>query len=114
VRTVLVVEDEPLIRLLLTEAIEGAGFSVIEAGTADEALDIISDQAINVLFTDIQMPGEVSGLDLAHVVAACFPQAGILIASGRLTPDDISLPPSAEFFAKPYDLDQIIDRLERL
>lgn len=113
-RTVLVVEDEPLIRLMLTDALEDAGFSVIEAGTADEALGIITDQTIHLLFTDIQMPGTASGLDLAHVVADRFPQAGILIASGRLTLADIELPPSAEFFAKPYDLEAVIDRLGHL
>jgi len=113
-RTVLVVEDEPLIRLMLIDALEGAGFSVIEAGTADEALDIISDQTIHLLFTDIQTPGKLSGLDLAHVVADRFPQAGILIASGRLTLTDIELPPSAEFFNKPYDLDKVINRLSEL
>lgn len=113
-RTVLVVEDEPLIRLMLIDALEDAGFSVIEAGTADEALDIITDRTIHLLFTDIQMPGKSSGVDLAHAFADRFPQAGILIASGRLTPADVELPPSAEFFAKPYDLDQVISRLEQL
>lgn len=113
-RTVLVVEDEPLIRLTLIDALEDAGFSVIEAGTADEALDIISEQSIQLLFTDIQMPGKHSGVDLAHAVADRFPQAGIIIASGRLTPADIELPASAEFFPKPYDLSMIVDRLNAL
>lgn len=113
-RTVLVVEDEPLIRLTLIDALEDAGFMVLEAGTADEALDIINDKTINLLFTDIQMPGENSGLDLAHAVADRFPEAGIVIASGRLTPADVDLPASAEFFAKPYDLSAIVDRLNSL
>ncbi|MFP3541695.1 response regulator, partial [Pseudomonas sp. SIMBA_044] len=75
-RTVHVVEVEPPVRLTLIDALEYAGFSVIEAATADEALEIISDQSINLLFTDIQMPGEHSGVDLAHVVADRFPDAG--------------------------------------
>ena len=109
-RTVLVLEDEPLIRLTLIDALEDAGFQVIDARTADEALGIITEQTIHLLFTDIQMPGKLSGIDLAPVVADRFPKAGIIVASSRLTPDDIELPASAEFFAKPYDFSAIIHR----
>lgn len=111
VRTVLVVEDEPLIRLTLIEALEDAGFKVIEAENADAALDLITEHTIHLLFTDIQMPGENTGVDLAHAVAERFPHAGIIVASGRLTPADIELPASADFFAKPYDFSAIIRRL---
>lgn len=112
--TVLVVEDEPLIRLTLIDALEDAGFKVIEAETADEAMDLISEHTVHLLFTDIQMPGELTGIDLAHVVAERFPNAGIIVASGRLTPDDIDLPASAEFFSKPYDFSSIVTRLHAL
>lgn len=113
-RTGLVVEDEPLTRLVLIDALEDAGFSVVEASTADEALGILNDRSIHLLFTDIQMPGKISGLDLARVVADRFPRDGILIAFGRLTLADIELPPSAEFFAKPYNLGEVIDHLGQL
>lgn len=113
-RTVLVVEDEPLIRLTLIDALEDAGFSIIEAETADEAMVLISEHTVHLLFTDIQMPGELTGIDLAHVVADRFPEAGIIVASGRLTADDIDLPESAEFFSKPYDFSAIIGRLNAL
>lgn len=110
-RTVLVVEDDPLIRLTLIEALEDAGFNVIEAETADTALGLITEHTIHLLFTDIQMPGQNTGVDLAHAVAERFPHAGIIVASGRLTPADIELPASADFFGKPYDFSAIIRRL---
>lgn len=113
-RRVLVVDDEPLIRMTVIDALEDAGFEVIEAGTADEALDIINDQAIHFLFTDIQMPGRNSGVDLAREVATRFPQAGIVVASGRVMEDEIDLPSSAEFFSKPYDLARIVQRFRAL
>jgi two-component system cell cycle response regulator CpdR len=114
VRKVLVVEDEVLIRLTLIDALEDAGFEVVEAGSADEAMEIVNEQAIHLLFTDIQMPGELSGIDLAHEVARRFPTAGIIVASGRLTPSDITLPRDAEFYSKPYDFATIVTRLSAM
>lgn len=113
-RKVLVVDDEVLIRMMVTDALEDAGFEVIEAGTVDEALDKIDDGTIHFLFTDIQMPGLLTGVDLAHEVAARFPHAGIVVASGRITPGEIDLPSSAQFFSKPYDLDLIVARFESM
>lgn len=110
----MVVDDEALIRLTVIDALEDAGFEVIEAGTADEAMDIIDDLTIHFLFTDIQMPGLNSGVDLAREVANRFPEAGIIVASGRVNPDDIDLPPSAEFLGKPYDLNKIVERFKAL
>ncbi|TCQ96345.1 response regulator [Neorhizobium sp. JUb45] len=112
--TVLVVEDEPLIRLTVIDALEDAGFHVIEAETADDALAVIENRHVHLLFTDVQMPGTLSGVDLAHAVAERFPDAGIIVSSGRLTPADLTLPASAEFFAKPYDFSIIIARLRAL
>jgi CheY-like chemotaxis protein len=113
-RKVLVVDDEVLIRMTVVDALEDAGFVVIEAGTADEALEIIEQQAIHLLFTDIQMPGQRSGVDLAHEVATRFPDAGIIVASGRIRSDEINLPASAEFLSKPYDLDVVVERFKAL
>lgn len=113
-RKVLVVDDEILIRMTVIDALEEAGFVVIEAGTADEAMDLIEDQTIHFLFTDIQMPGEHSGVDLALKVAARFPDAGIIVASGRIRTDEIELPPTAEFLTKPYEIDLLVKRLKAL
>ena len=113
-RKVLVVDDEVLIRLTVTDALEDAGFEVIEASTADEAMDKMDDSAIHFLFTDIQMPGRLTGVDLANEVAARFPEAGIVVASGRIKPCDVDLPPSAQFYSKPYDLNLIVARFEAM
>lgn len=108
---ILVVEDEPLIRLSVIDALEDAGFDVVEASSADDAVQIIDGQDIHFLFTDIQMPGTLSGVDLAHAVAERFPEAGIIVASGRIRPEDVDLPSGAEFFSKPYSFDTIVCRL---
>ena len=108
---VLVVEEEPLIRLTIIDALEDAGFEVVEASNADEAVRIIDGRTIHFLFTDIQMPGRLSGVDLAHAVAERFPAAGIIVASGRIRPEDIDLPAGAYFFAKPYSFDNVVSQL---
>lgn len=77
---------------------------------SDEALDIISDQAINLLITDNQKPGKHSGVDVAQVVADPLPKAGITIPPGKLAPAEIDLPALAQFFPKPYDLSVVVDR----
>lgn len=110
----LVVEDEALIRLTIIDALEDAGFEVVEAASADDAMSILNGQTIHFLFTDVQMPGQMSGVDLAHVVAERFPDAGIIVASGRLTPGDVDLPERAEFFSKPYSFSDIVTRLNAM
>lgn len=107
-RKVLVVEDEVLVRLTLVDALLEAGFDVIDTGSADHAIEIINEQTIHLLFTDIQLPGKLTGLDLAHRVAERFPNAGIIVASGRIQPAGTDLPPGAKFFSKPFGFGQII------
>jgi len=111
---ILVVEDEALIRMTVIEALEDAGFQVLEAASADEAVEMLNDNVIHFLFTDIQMPGTLSGVDLAHAVADRYPEAGIIVASGRVQPTEIKLPPNAEFFAKPFGLSDLVARVEQL
>lgn len=111
---VLVVEDEGLIRMTILDALKDAGSEVIEAASADEAMDILDMQKIHFLFTDIQMPGKLTGVDLAHAMAKRCPEAGIIVASGRLAATDVDLPPQAEFHPKPYDLEIIVDRLKAM
>jgi len=108
VRKVLVVEDEVLIRLTLVDALRDAGFEVFDTGSADHAIQIINEQTIHLLFTDVQMPGKLTGLDLARRFSARFPNAGIIVASGRIQPASADLPPGAKFFSKPFGFDQII------
>lgn len=107
-RKVLVVEDEVLIRLTLVDALHEAGFDVLDTGSAEHAIEIINEQTIHLLFTDIQLPGKLTGLDLAHRVFERFPDAGIIVASGRIQPMSTDLPPAAKFFSKPFGFDEII------
>ncbi len=100
---VLIVEDEPLVRMDAADVLEHAGFEVIEAAdarSAQQALDRRSD--IRVLFTDVQMPGAMNGLELAWLVHQRQPQICLVITSGHLQPEQQSLPDKAVFIAKPY------------
>ena len=81
---VLIVEDEPLVRFCAVQTVEEAGFDVIEAANADEAIAILeSRQDIRVVFTDIHMPGSMDGLKLAHAVRDRWPPIKIIVTSGR-------------------------------
>jgi CheY-like chemotaxis protein len=109
---ILIVEDEPLVRLCAVEVLEDAGYQVVEAANADEAIAILeSRRDIRVIFTDIHMPGSMDGLKLAHAVRHRWPPIRIIVTSGheKIGPQD--LPDGGLFFAKPYDPDEIKDTL---
>ncbi len=98
---VLVVEDDVFERMGASGMFLDAGYRVLEAGNADEALQFFeTDAGISLLFTDVSMPGLMSGADLARHVAARWPGVGIILTSGRPRPD--KLPPSMRFHEKPY------------
>src|ERR1700726_4704874 len=98
---VVVVDDDVFERMGASEMFLDAGYRVLEAGNADEALRFFeTDRGIRLLFTDVSMPGSMSGADLARHVAARWPGVGIILASGRPRPDE--LPPSMRFHEKPY------------
>ena len=102
--SVLIVEDEPLIRMGAVKIIEDAGFEVIEAASADEAIRILECRGdIRVVFTDIHMPGSMDGLKLAHAVRNRWPPIKIIVTSGRDLITEKDLPEGGRFFAKPYD-----------
>lgn len=102
-KTVLVVEDMPLIRFDAISMFEDMGYRVLEASDGREALGILeSSSAIGILFTDIEMP-IMGGLELAAIVAERWPAIEIVITSGRLEPRADDLPDDARFIPKPYD-----------
>lgn len=101
---VLVVEDEPLVRMLAVDVVEEAGFEAVEASNADEALDLLDKMPdIRLLFTDIDMPGSMDGLRLAAAVRDRWPPVYIIVVSGKQRPSDAELPDGI-FFPKPYDV----------
>ncbi len=109
---VLIVEDEPLVRLGAVRAIEDAGFEVIEAANADEAIRILENRGdIRVVFTDVHMPGSIDGLKLAHAVRNRWPPIRIIVTSGHGPVSEQDLPDGGRFFAKPYDSTQITDTI---
>ncbi|PZO01444.1 MAG: hypothetical protein DCF30_07350 [Hyphomicrobiales bacterium] len=101
--TVLVVEDEPLIRMNAILTIEDAGYNVIEASNADEALALLETHPeIDIVFSDIEMPGSMDGLKLIHAVRERWPSVILILASGRVSPPVEAMPPDTVFFRKPY------------
>jgi len=110
--TVLLVEDEPLIRLFIAELLEEAGFRVVEAANAAEALVILdAGLPISVLLTDVDMPVGCNGFELAHKVHKSWPETEILIMSGRQWPAHGDIPPGAAFLAKPCPNEAIVSHV---
>lgn len=112
---VLVVEDEPLIRAVGLDALEEAGYEVIEAKDADEAVRILEMLGeVHVLFTDIRMPGSMDGLALARLVHERWPAMKILVTSGDTLPKTGQIPDDGHFLPKPYRLDALQDEVTAL
>jgi CheY-like chemotaxis protein len=105
---ILIVEDETLIRWGAVKMAEDAGFEVLEAANADEAIEILeSRDDIRVVFTDIHMPGSMDGLKLAHAVRHRWPPIKIIVTSGRQIPIEHDIPEGGRFLPKPYNPFQI-------
>jgi len=101
--TVLVVEDELLIRMCAACCLEDAGFEVIEAADVEEAMQALETRGDVVLvFTDVNMPGPRDGLDLAWEVSRCRPEVAVIVTSGKATPREDQIPSGGRFLAKPY------------
>ena len=105
----LVVEDEPVVLLNASEMIEQAGWLPLEASNSTEALKVLDDHPhVDVLFTDINMPGEMDGLELAVHVQRLLPHVHLVITSGKRYLEDCVLPDSGTFLPKPYGYDQLV------
>jgi CheY-like chemotaxis protein len=112
---VLVVEDEALLRRHAVAMIEDAGFDVIEAGNAAEAIFVLEARTdIRVIFTDIHMPGSIDGLRLVHLVRSRWPPIKIIATSGQIRLRDYELPEGGRFLPKPYSVGQITGTLREL
>ena len=111
-RAVLVVEDEPLLRLDIVETFMAAGFRAFEAASALEAIEILqSHPEIRAVFTDVDMPGTMDGIELAHVVRERWPPTILVVSSGHSFPAAYALPERATFLPKPYPegaLDKVV------
>jgi two-component sensor histidine kinase/DNA-binding response OmpR family regulator len=110
---VLVVEDELMLRMRAVDIVEDAGFLPIEAVNADDAIQILeSRDDISVLFTDIQMPGSMDGLKLAHVAHTRWPHIKIILVSGQIAVTEADKPADSKFFPKPLEIQQMVLELQ--
>src|SRR6187431_2655170 len=104
---VLVVEDEMVLRMRAVDIVEDAGFTAVEAVSADEALTILESRTdIALLFSDIQMPGTMDGLKLAHAVHDRWPSIKIILVSGQVKVSDEDKPADSRFIGKPLEVRQ--------
>ncbi|NSL23103.1 response regulator [Agrobacterium tumefaciens] len=112
IRRVLVVDDEPLIRFSTVDALEVAGFEVLEAGNADEAPILFEGTQIDAVFTDVNMPGSTDGLGLMNRVRARSPGTRVIVTSGHVRLAAFDLASGVSFLPKPENHSAIVDMLK--
>jgi CheY-like chemotaxis protein len=103
-----VVEDEILIRLMMSEGLRDEGYHVIEAFNADEALVILETAIPDILVTDVRMPGSLDGLGLLRVVRAKLSDLPVIITSGHLDPGQAAVEGATQFVPKPYTVETLV------
>jgi CheY-like chemotaxis protein len=112
---VLVVEDNPLILMSALDLVATAGFEAVGAANADEAISILETRAdIRLVFTDVEMPGTIDGVKLAHYIRERWPPIYLIVASGRAILEESQLPAGSRFFSKPYDDHTIVEEMTRM
>ena len=112
-RTVVIVEDEFLVRDLAVCELEENGFIVVEFDSADAALPYLREHGgeAALVLTDVQMPGDINGLDLVAILAHLWPGVPVLITSGGPLVDPRKLPPCAAFLSKPWRPEDMVERV---
>ena len=112
---VLVVEDEPILRMMAVDMVEDAGFEAIEASDAVEAVRILESRPdIRIVFTDIDMPRGMDGMRLAAAIRDRWPPIDIILTSGHYVEADVRMPARSVFFQKPYRPDQVVAAMRRM
>jgi two-component system, response regulator PdtaR len=112
---ILVVEDDALVRMVTSDILFEAGYHVIEAVNADEALILLEARPdIRLMVTDVRMPGELSGYGLARAVSLRWPNVAIVVVSGDTMPGNGDLPNGARFIAKPFQPSVFVQTIEEL
>jgi two-component system, response regulator PdtaR len=112
---VLIVEDDPLQRMMAGDIVEDAGFEPLYAANADQAMTILETREdVRILLTDVDMPGSMDGLKLAEVVNDRWPPIQIMVVSGHVLPEETNLPTRSRFINKPYAPDRVITALKML
>lgn len=107
-RTILIVEDEFLIRMVLADSLADEGYEVIEAANVLEAVACLGERKIDAVITDVDMPGGLSGLDLVRMMSSTHVDVPVIIASGGHNLQADELPGDAIFIPKPYRMDAMV------
>ena len=108
---ILIVDDEPLIRMYARQLIEQAGYTAVEASNGDYALQLLADDGLTAVLTDVQMPGSIDGIELAHAVKAAWPSVVVVVMSGKHLPLPTDLPEGTRFLRKPFSEQRLVDVL---
>lgn len=112
---VLVVEDSTIIRMGAVDLVLAMGYEALQASNADEAIAILeSREDVDLVFTDVQMPGTMDGIKLSHYIRKRWPPVRLIVASGAAILQESSLPSGSRYFSKPYDDHSITDAMARL
>lgn len=112
-QTILVVEDEFLIRFMLADSLRDIGYHILEAADGDEALDILtSGQIVDLVVTDVRMPGGVDGMELTRRSKSLAPGRPVIVCSAHLFRSESY--PADEFLAKPYTVAALAEMIARL
>lgn len=113
--TILIVEDEPLLLMDAVDMVEEAGFEAVEASNADQAVEILASRGdIPIVLTDIDMPGSMDGVKLAHFVRDRWPPIEIIVVSGHRRVSAEEMPERGLFFSKPYSRHAVTAAMRRL
>ncbi len=113
-RSILVAEDDSLLRMMASDLFEGAGFKVEEAASGEAAVRLLGNTPVAAVLTDVELGGDLDGFKLARIAHQRNPDTAILVVSGRRVPNLTDLPPGAIFVSKPYDLDRVLESLQSM
>ena len=112
---VLVVEDEPILRMAALDMVEDAGFEAVEATDATDAIRVLETRPdICIVFTDIEMPRGIDGLRLAALIRERWPPIQVIVTSGKAAIGEMKLPVDCVFFGKPYDERHVVAEMNRM
>jgi CheY-like chemotaxis protein len=116
--TILVVEDEVLIRVTAADALRDHGYAVVEVSNGDDAMSLLlaGNTSIDVVFSDVRMPGVTDGFSLARWVRLNRPEIGVLLTSGYIgnAARSADVHAHGKLLSKPYDHQELVDRIQQL
>jgi CheY-like chemotaxis protein len=112
---VLVVEDEPILRLDAIDMVEKAGFKAVEALSSADAIQLLEDRLdIRLVYMDLDMPRSRKGIEIAAAIRKRWPPIEIILTAAYFTRESVNLPERAEFYSKPIDHDEVVGAMRRL